>query len=114
MESSMPTRKNEIAAINDKFRKDPLPSGKLMLTRGVVDKGDDFAVKAVEAVKNFSDFPKGNDPYGEHDFGAFELEGEKLFWKIEYFDRSMQFASPDPADETLTVRVLTVMLAEEY
>jgi hypothetical protein len=42
------------------------------------------------------------------------LEGEKLFWKIKYFDRSIQFASPDPADETLTIRVLTVMLASEY
>jgi hypothetical protein len=110
----MPTRKNDIAAINDKFRKDPLPNGKLMLTRGVADKGDEFALKAVDAVKNFNSFAKGNDPYAEHDFGAFELDGEKLFWKIDYYDRSMEFGSADPTDETLTIRVLTVMLAEEY
>ena len=65
-------------------------------------------------MKNFSDFAKGNDPYGEHDFGAFDLDGEKLFWKIECFDKSMEFGSPDPTEETLTIRVLTVMLAEEY
>ena len=34
----MPTPKNDIAAINDKFREDPLPYGKLMLTRGASKK----------------------------------------------------------------------------
>lgn len=92
----MPTRKNDIAAINDKFRKDPMPNGKLLLTRGVADNGDDFARKAVQAVQDFKSFPTGNDPYIEHDFGAFELDGEKLFWKIDCYHRSMQFGSPDP------------------
>ena len=110
----MPKRNNDIATINDKFRKDPLPNGRLMLSRGIADKGDDFGRKALQAVKNFGDFTKGNDPYSEHDFGAFDLDGEKLFWKIDCYDRSLAFGSPDPTDETLTIRVLTIMLAEEY
>ena len=85
-----------------------------MLTRGIADKGDDFGRKAIHAVKNFSDFTKGNDPYSEHGFGAFDLDGEKLFWKIDCYDRSLAFGSPDPTDETLTIRVLTIMLTEEY
>ena len=37
-----------------------------------------------------------------------------MFFKIDYFDRSGRFASPDPADTSITTRVLTVMLAGEY
>jgi hypothetical protein len=52
--------------------------------------------------------------YGEHDFGALEVEGERLFFKIDYFDQTLSAHSPNPADETATKRVLTIMLAEEY
>src|SRR3954454_7957641 len=50
----------------------------------------------------------------EHDFGNFSLAGRKFFFKIDYFDVSMEFGSEDPADPAKTTRVLTIMLAEEY
>ena len=50
----------------------------------------------------------------KHDFGAFEVEGHRLFFKIDYYAPDMQHGSEDPADPTKTVRVLTLMLAEEY
>jgi len=62
----------------------------------------------------FDDFNADNDPHGEHDFGSFELEGEKLFSKIDYYDLAGEFGSEDPTDPKKTLRVLTVMLAEEY
>ena len=62
----------------------------------------------------FSAFTPENDPHGEHDFGSFALAGRKLFFKIDYFDATMQFGSEDPADPAKTTRVLTIMLAEEY
>jgi Protein of unknown function (DUF3768) len=52
--------------------------------------------------------------YGEHDFGSFELEGEKLYWKIDCYDKKMRFGSEDPSDPEQTTRVLTILLAEEY
>jgi Protein of unknown function (DUF3768) len=55
-----------------------------------------------------------NDPHGEHDFGHFEIAGQKFFWKIDYYDAAMEFGSEDPADPTKTTRVLTIMLASEY
>ena len=65
-------------------------------------------------VRSFADFTPDNNPYDEHDFGSFEHAGQKIFWKIDCYDRDMNYGSPDPADETVTERVLTVMLAEEY
>ena len=84
------------------------------MTAGLNAKGSEFVGKALVRVMAFDDFNADNDPHGEHDFGSFELEGEKLFWKIDYFDLAAEFGSEDPTDPKKTLRVLTVMLAEEY
>jgi len=84
------------------------------MTAGVNTKGPEFVSKALAKVIAFNDFNADNDPHREHDFGSFELEGEKLFWKIDYFDLAAEFGSEDPTDPKKTLRVLTVMLAEEY
>ena len=52
--------------------------------------------------------------HGEHDFGSFEVAGEKFFWKIDYYDERCEFGSEDPADPEKTMRVLTIMFADEY
>ena len=65
-------------------------------------------------VRTYDQFTADNDPWLEHDFGAFELEGEKLFWKIDAYDLSMTVGSPNPANDAVTVRVLTIMTAGEY
>jgi hypothetical protein len=35
-------------------------------------------------------------------------------FKIDYFDRTMTYGSPDAADPQQTTRVLTIMLVSEY
>ena len=104
-----------IGELNDAFRK-KLPSGqgRVFITRGINAKGVAFASKALAKVVAFDDFDEGNNPYGERDFGAFEVEREKLFWKIDYYDLSGEFGSEDPSKATKTLRVLTIMLANEY
>jgi hypothetical protein len=67
-------------------------------------------------VANFNRFTEDNDPHGEHDFGAFDMQGvsEKIFWKIDYYaDESCTTGSEDPADTARTFRLLTIMLASE-
>jgi hypothetical protein len=109
-----------IRELNDEFRRDPSLLGvqigldKLVITRGVSARGNDFVDRAVRAVRDYADFNEGNDPYGEHDFGTFTLDGSELDWKIDYYDTNLEFGSPNPADPDVTRRVLTVMLAEEY
>ena len=60
--------------------------------------GNDFIDRAVRAVRAYRDFAPDNDPYGEHDFGRFELDGETLFLKLSYYSTDLERGSPDPAD----------------
>ena len=102
----------KIAKLNDQHR--ARPGVGWVMTPGVQGLNALAIVQAVAAVKGFSDFSEDNDPYGERDFGAFEIDGRRLFWKIDYYDLNLALASPDPADPAVTRRVLTMMLAEEY
>jgi Protein of unknown function (DUF3768) len=65
-------------------------------------------------VPAFDEFDEDNDPLGEHDLGLIEDGEVRCFWKIDYHDLDMDLISPDPANPSVTTRVLTVMLAEEY
>jgi hypothetical protein len=109
----------QIRVLNDAFRTQPFigaafDANELIITQGVADRGDDFIDRAVMEVREFSDFTEDNDPYGEHDFGSFELDGIELFWKVDCYDRNLRYGSPDPADAAVTRRVLTILLADEY
>jgi hypothetical protein len=110
---SAAARTSRIRDFNDAFRT-TLEGGRCLFTAGVSDLGVPFSTAALVAVRAFKDFTADNDPYCEHDFGSFEIGEQKLFWKIDYYDLSLEFGSNDPADPAQTKRVLTIMLAEEY
>lgn len=97
----------EIAKVNDEFRR----SGRgIVVTSGVQSLED--LVGLIDEVRRFKDFNQDNDPYGEHDFGTVYWLGEKVFWKIDCYDRSLKYGE-DPLSSDCR-RVLTVMLASEY
>lgn len=102
-----------IRQLNDEARR-YLTDGKVVFTRGITALPEADQAAILERVRTFEDFTPENDPYGEHDFGAFEHNGQRVFWKIDYYDLEERFGSPDPADLSLTRRVLTIMLAGEY
>ena len=104
----------KICKLNDKLRQGQGVNGQLMLTSGINDQGQNFVTKVVMSVAEFDTFTPENDPHLEHDFGALEVQGQKIFFKVDYYDLSMKMLSPDPADPSVTKRVLTIMLAEEY
>lgn len=102
-----------IRNLNDSFRR-TLSGGKTYFSAGVSDLGVEFSILALAAVRAFDAFLADNDPHGEHDFGSVMVANQKLFWKIDYYDRECRFGSDDPADPAKTCRVMTIMLAEEY
>jgi hypothetical protein len=103
-----------IRELNDEFRRGFRSVGKRFMTAGIAALPPEEQAAILGKVINFDTFTPDNDPYGEHDFGAFEHNGQKIFWKIDYYDLACEFGSEDPADPTQTTRVLTIMLAEEY
>ena len=103
----------DIKTLNDNFRK-TFTGGKVMLTVGINAKSQDDITQILNQVRCFNNFTPDNDPYNEHDFGSFDYNGEKIFWKIDYYDKNYQYLSEDPSNPEVTNRVMTVMLAEEY
>lgn len=104
-----------IAALNDHLRTTfDKAVGQIITTRGIAALPEKDQVAIFSLVREFNDFNAGNDPHGEHDFGKIEYEGREVFFKIDYYDTSLQWASPDPSDSSLTKRVMTIMLAHGY
>jgi hypothetical protein len=112
-----------IAELNDRFRKesDPVAAslGGVFITCGIQALDLFEWLEIVEKVRSFDSFPEGDDPYGQHDFGAFDSRGKRIFWKIDYYDRASygtgeERGSDDPSDPSKTYRILTIMLADEY
>lgn len=101
-----------IRAMNDQLRQHGI-GGLVLATSGVQALGVEAVLAIFAAVSSFDAFGAGNDPYGEHDCGAVEVDGRTLFFKIDQYDQSYCFHSPDPTDPAVTKRVMTVMLAEE-
>ena len=102
-----------IRQLNDEFRTTG-QGGLVMMTHGVQQLGVKHHAQIVQAIRCFDAFNADNDPYGEHDFGAIDAAGRRLFWKIDAYDLEMEMGSPDSTDPSVTCRVLTVMLAGEY
>jgi hypothetical protein len=106
-------RQKRIRALNDKLRRTG-HGGMLVVTAGVAALSKHRVRDVVAAVAGFDAFTPYNDPHGEHDFCSLTVGGERVLFKIDYYDASLSGHSPDAADERLTARVLTIMLAGEY
>ena len=104
-----------IRDLNDAFRQ-TFRGGKVVTTASVAALPEKLKAEALLQMSRFSDFTPDNDPHGEHDFGSFELEGRKLFWKIDYFEKGTDYmaGAETPENSATTDRLLTMMLAEEY
>jgi hypothetical protein len=111
----MTSNVEQIRTLNDRLRQS-LGTGveTAVITTGVAALGDEAVARIVKTIAVYDDFCHENDPHEEHDFGAFEADGQVMFFKIDYFDATLSYHSADPADPSVTRRVITIMLAEEY
>jgi hypothetical protein len=109
----MDAKTARIRALNDQLRQN-FAEGIAVMTPGVAALGAEAVARIVKTIALFDDFCHANDPHEEHDFGAFDVDGYTIMFKIDYFGRELSMHSPDPADPSVTQRVITIMLAEEY
>ena len=105
---------SKIRDLNDAFRQHFPATGRRYITDGIfaLDAADRDAI--LEKVRTFDAFTEDNDPHHEHDFGSINHNGERIFWKIDYYDAAAKYGSEDPSDPTKTTRFLIIMLASEY
>jgi hypothetical protein len=106
-------RSDSILLLNDRLRQ-TFTSGRVVVTAGVQALDDTLRAEVLGLVRAFDAFSPDNDPYGEHDFGRVVVGENGFFWKIDYYDIDLHCLSPDPADEAVTTRVLTIMREDEY
>ncbi len=106
----------KIRELNDHFRKHLYNSnlGKTYLTALVNSLPIEDRKALINKVIIFNNFTKGGNPYGEHDLGVINLKNEKYYFKIDYYNKNLEFHSEDEADPSKTIRVLTIMNIEEY
>jgi hypothetical protein len=106
---------DRIRALNDQFRTHPCDGhGRIVATVGVSQLGSKFMARAIQAIAVSDDFGRDNDPHKEHDFGTLVIDGVSMFWKIDYYDLEQRYHSEDAADDAKTVRIMTILLQEEY
>jgi Protein of unknown function (DUF3768) len=119
-----------IARLNDMARQAMGVACTAVATVGFRSLSDADQSRAREPIETYDAFDEDNDPHGERDFGTiYQLgdgrwtterprlcddERERVFWKLDCYDRELKYASEDPTDPAKTRRVLTIMLAEEY
>lgn len=113
----MANEKNKTAKIrelNDLLRTTfGAEGGRVVLTRGIAALEKRVLGEVIAAIQEFDEWGE-NDPHGEHDFVAVQVQGHSIFAKIDYFDLDHEMHSPDPSEPAVTRRLMTVMLAEEY
>jgi hypothetical protein len=113
-----------IAAHNDAFRKfaclgtppNIAIPGRMHVTRSLMEAEDGFMDEAVKAIGEFEVFEPENDPDGCHDFGAVDIRGQKVFWKIDLYeaDSDFRYGAETPDNPATTMRVLTIMMASDW
>ena len=111
-----------IAGQNDAFRRSILgttsvadaPQGQFVMTRGVAALGPDAQLALTRRVASFDAFNADSDPQGWHEMGVIDLDGTKVWFKIDLYDVDYTYGSPEPSDPDQTRRVLTLLLPSEY
>jgi len=119
LETTTSRRAEQIARLNDRARMGFDRTARIVTTAGLLAElapGDDprqrimaqaRIMRAVRECTFGADSP-------ERDMSWFEIDGHRAMLKVDYYDESLAWGSPDPTDASITIRVLTIMLTNEY
>ena len=111
-------RSETIALLNDRARIGLDRAARITFTRNCLATFCDpdtigIAVIQSQLLAAFRDCAFSDDS-PERDFAVIEFRGRKVWLKIDYYDRELCYGSDDPADASVTTRVVTILLPEDY
>jgi hypothetical protein len=89
----MTTKTQQIRVLNDQLRQN-FSEGSAVMTCGVAALGAEAVARIVKTIAVY--------------------DGPVIYFKIDYYDKTLTCHSRDAEDRSVTERVITVMLAEEY
>ena len=107
---------SKIAELNDQLRQNLFTPGQNQVFVSAAVSSLPYLERArlLDKVQTFNDFNEENNPYGERDFSRIEHNGTNYFWKIDYYNETMDTGSDDASNPDITIRVLTIMRSDEY
>lgn len=106
-------RAAQIAALNDRLRVTG-DGGRVFITGSLANAPQEIKEAVITKIRLFTEFDDENNPHGEHDFVSVKVGTEVYFAKIDYYDKSMEGGSPDPADPSVTERVMSIFHSSDY
>ena len=112
-ENEVGEKLSRICTLNDLLRRSGI-GGQTVITHGISSLPAADRDTILAKVREYDEFDVDGDLSDEHNFGAVEHRGQTVFFKIDYYDQSMEFLSEDPSDQAKTCRVLTILLSDEY
>lgn len=116
-------RRQAIAAINDEYRLNLAESGcgEVFMSPGVRSllmalPTFEFLLEHMRLIDLVATFEHGNAATEDdkRDFGLFEWRSKQCCWIFDYLNESGTGLSPDPANASVTRRIVTIMLFAEF
>lgn len=106
----------KLIELNDRFRRQAewreIP-GVVIFSKRIHELPQRQRRAILEKLRNV-EFPVYESPDSEHQIGEFDVPGVgRIFWGIRYLDYRLLYDSKDPANLTITVRVLRVRFDDE-
>ena len=89
----MDTKTARVRALNDQLRQN-FAEGLAVMTPGVAALGAEAVARIVKTIAVFDDFYHATDPHQEHDFGEFDADGHRIFFKIDYKETAPSGGTP--------------------
>ncbi|WP_174297426.1 DUF3768 domain-containing protein [Sphingomonas bacterium] len=117
-DASDQTRAETIGRLNDLCRMGRDPTARMLITRSCLAEfasgstADGLAVQ-VQLVRAVGAHVFAGADAALREAGEFEFRGTAVYFKIDAYDLALEYGSEDPADASVTTRVLTIMLAQD-
>ena len=113
-----------VADHNDQFRRRKCLGAKttvqlqglIVMTHALAAMDPLFVHQARITIGRLHVFEADNDPDGFHDFGSVEIDGQKVWFKVDMYETGSgkRYGAERPDNPVMTERVMTLMLPSDW